>query len=88
MKQQADKPQKSKSTLKWFIGNLVKVIIIAAAVVGLSVISKIPKKEQDTSVSEPVPVNVKVLKVTTEPEFDDVLLMGKWLSPMTNMVFV
>ena len=63
--------KKSKKSSGWLRRNVPKIILIFLAIAVLSIISKLPKREKDTSVSEPAPVNVTVMDVVSEDEFAD-----------------
>ncbi len=63
--------KETKKKRGWFRRNVLKIILILVAIGVLSIISKLPKKEKDTSVSEPAPVNVTVMDVVSENEFAD-----------------
>jgi RND family efflux transporter MFP subunit len=73
--------KKSKKTSGWFRRNIPKVILILVATVVLSVISKMPKRDDDTPASEPAPVNVKVMDVTAESEFADTFELPAVIEP-------
>jgi RND family efflux transporter MFP subunit len=61
--------KKEKKTHGWLRRNVPKAVIIIAAIVVLTIIAKIPKKEQHTAATEAAPVNVEVMTVEAEPEF-------------------
>ena len=73
--------KKSKKTSGWFRRNVPKVILILLAIVVLSVISKMPKRDDDTPASEPAPVNVKVMDITAESEFADTFELPAVIEP-------
>jgi membrane fusion protein (multidrug efflux system) len=51
--------------------NGVKAFIILAAIAGLTVIMRMPRKKKDAPPTEAPPVNVTVMTVTTEPQLAD-----------------
>ena len=63
MSKQTEEPKRNKKGRSWFIRNIMKLIIIFAAIGVLTFISKIPKKENVSETSEVPPVNVKVMKI-------------------------
>ena len=81
MNKQTHETKKSKKTSGWLRRNIPKVILVLAAIAGLSIISKIPKRAEDTSVSEPAPVNVTVMEVVPEAQFTDTLELPAVVEP-------
>ncbi len=81
MKKQTDEPKKGKKAGGWFIRNVIKLIIIFAAVAALTFVAKIPKKADETAVSEAPPVNVEVMNITAEPEFADTFKLPAVIEP-------
>jgi membrane fusion protein (multidrug efflux system) len=81
MRKETDNPEHSKKGRNWFIRNFVKLIIVAAVVAALSFVTKIPKKTEETSVSEAPPVNVEVMKIKPESEFADTFKLPAVIEP-------
>jgi membrane fusion protein (multidrug efflux system) len=67
-KQSTKISKKNHNRLLW---NAVKAFIILAAIAGLTVIMRMPAKNKDAPATEPPPVNVTVMTVTTEPQLAD-----------------
>lgn len=68
----SEKSPKNRATKKnhgWFRRNAPKVVIIIVAVTILTLITKLPERDRQTSPTEPAPVNVKVMTIVAEPEF-------------------
>jgi len=61
--------KKEEKTHGWLRRNAPKAVVIIAAIAALTLITKIPKKEQHAAPTEAVPVNVKVETVVAEPQF-------------------
>ncbi len=55
----------------WFVRNIIKLVIVFAAIAGITFIGKIPKKENTTEASVAPPVNIKVMNIVPKPEFAD-----------------
>lgn len=73
--------KESKKTSGWLRRNVPKIILILIAIAVLSVISKIPKRDEDKATSKPAPVNVKVMDVTAVPEFADTFKLPAVIEP-------
>jgi membrane fusion protein (multidrug efflux system) len=67
-KQSTKISKKNHNRLLW---KAVKAPIIIAAIAGLTVIVRMPAKNKDAPATEPPPVNVTVMTVTTEPQLAD-----------------
>jgi len=68
----ADKSTKvSKTNNSWLRRNLVKAIIVLAAIGILTAIIKMPAKKREAPATEAPPVNVKVMTVTAVPQLAD-----------------
>lgn len=61
----------SKTNNNWLRRNVIKAVIILAAIAILTVIMKMPTKEREVPATESPPVNVTVMTVTAEPQFAD-----------------
>jgi len=61
----------SKTNNNWLRRNVIKAIIILAAVAILTVIMKMPAKKREAPATEAPPVNVAVMTVTAEPQLAD-----------------
>ena len=81
MSKQTEEPKRNKKGRSWFIRNIMKLIIIFAAIGVLTFISKIPKKENVSETSEVPPVNVKVMKIVQKPEFADTFRLPAVVEP-------
>ncbi len=69
MRDKVPKTKKDRTTQGWFRRNAPKVVIIIAAITILTLITKLPEREQYAAPTDAVPVNVKVMTVVAEPEF-------------------
>ena len=81
MKKNTDGPEKSKKSGNWILRNIIKLIIIVAVVIVLTIVSKLPKKEQQTEVTEAAPINVKILDIKTESDFEDTISLPAVVEP-------
>lgn len=61
----------SKTNNNWLRRNVIKAVIILAAIAILTVIMKMPAKKREVPATESPPVNVTVMTVTAEPQFAD-----------------
>ena len=73
--------KENKNNGGWFRRNIPKIILIFVAIAVLTIISKIPKRTENTTVTKPAPVNVKVMKVTAESEFADTFKLPAVIEP-------
>lgn len=77
-------PPKNISTgtrQNWLWRNVVKAIIVLMVIGILIVVSKIPKKDRQTPLTEAPPVNVSVMTVTAEPELPDTFDLPAVIEP-------
>ncbi|MBN2589100.1 MAG: efflux RND transporter periplasmic adaptor subunit [Sedimentisphaerales bacterium] len=81
MKKQTEVTKTKKKAGNWFIRNIIKLVIIFAAIAGLTLIGKIPKNEDKTEALEAQPVNVKVINVVPESEFADMFKLPGVVEP-------
>ena len=66
-KEQITKKEEKKH--RWLRRNAPKIVVIIAVLAVLSLITKIPKKEQHAAPTEAAPMNVKVETIVAEPQF-------------------
>jgi membrane fusion protein (multidrug efflux system) len=71
MSNQSPETGKIRISREWLRRNAVKAIIIFAAIVVLTIISKLPNRKQDTTPPAETPVNVTVINVITEAQLAD-----------------
>ena len=69
MSEKSPKDRTTKKSHGWFRRNAPKAVIIIVAIAILTFITKLPKREHETSPTEPAPVNVTVMTIVAEPEF-------------------
>ncbi len=81
MKKENDENKVKKQNGNWFARNIRKLIVILVAIGAFVAVSKIPKKEAVTKVTEAPPVNVKVMNVVSEPEFADTFRLPAVVEP-------
>lgn len=81
MSNQKPETIKNKINRGWFRRNIPKAIIILVAVAVITVITKIPKRQQDTAPSEAPPVNVTVMTVTALPQLADTFDLPAVIEP-------
>jgi membrane fusion protein, multidrug efflux system len=62
-------------------GILVKLAIVAVAIIALFALAYMPSAEQEVVPTEAPPVNVTVLPVTAEPQFPDVFDLPAFIEP-------
>jgi membrane fusion protein (multidrug efflux system) len=74
----AEKEKKKHGRLR---RNAPKVIIIIAAIAALTIIAKIPKKNQNSAPTEAAPVDVEVETVVAEPQFADTFELPAIVEP-------
>lgn len=65
----------------WFRRNILKAVIIIIAVVILTVITKIPKRDRYTEPIEAAPVNVTVMTIEKEPRFAETFDLPAIIEP-------
>ena len=73
--------KENKKNHGWFRRNMPKIILILVAIAALTIISEIPKRNDNTAASKPAPVNVKVMNVTAESEFADTFKLPAVIEP-------
>ena len=81
MKQKTNENKAGKTNGNWFVRNIIKLLIVFAAIVGVTFIGKMKKKESETEFSDPPPVNVKVMKIVPESEFVDTFTLPAVVEP-------
>ena len=81
MKKETKEHKKNKKAGGKFTNNIIKVIIIFAAITALTFIAKIPKKESQVADTNAPPVNVKVMKVVPESQFPDTFKLPAVIEP-------
>lgn len=54
-----------------FARHVLRLVIIVLAILAVVLVSKIPKRQTDVGETEPQPVNVTVMQITSEPEVED-----------------
>ncbi len=69
------------ATRGWFRRNIVKVLILLAAVGVLAGISAVPPRNREAPPGEPDPVNVKVMEVVATPELADAFTLPGVIEP-------
>ena len=80
-----DKSTKNnKAKTNWLFRNIIKVVIILAAVAVLTIVMKMPEKKREAPATEAPPVNVVVMTVTAEPQFADTFDLPS--TPSRNVV--
>ncbi len=60
---------------------VVKIVIVAVAIITLFVLAQMPSPKQDVAVTEAPPVNVTVLPVSAEPQFPDAFDLPAVIEP-------
>ncbi len=71
MSDQSPETGKSKISRGWLRRNATKAIIILAAIVVLTIITKLPERKRDTSPPVETPVNVTVMNVVSQAQLAD-----------------
>jgi len=79
MGNKSTKTNKTKNS--WLRRNIIKAVIILAAIAILTVIMKMPAKKREVPATEAPPVNVKVMTVTAEPQFADTFKLPAVVEP-------
>jgi membrane fusion protein (multidrug efflux system) len=73
--------KKEKKKHWWLRRNAPKAVIIIAAIAVLTMIAKIPKKNQNSAPTEAAPVDVEIMTVITEPEFAETIELPAIVEP-------
>jgi membrane fusion protein, multidrug efflux system len=81
MKKQTGEPQTNQKHRGWFRRNIVKIVIIIAAIIAVNIVAKIPKKEKEAAVLETPAVNVKVMEVIPKSQFADTFKLPAVVEP-------
>jgi membrane fusion protein (multidrug efflux system) len=81
MMKETQEHNRNKKAGGWFISNVIKVIIIFAAIAGLTFIAKLPKKENQVADINTPSVNVKVMKVVPVTQFPDTFKLPAVIEP-------
>jgi len=81
MKKENEEIKTKKKGGHWFIRNIIKLVIVFAAIFAITLIGKIPKKDTTTEASEAPPVNVKVMKISLKDEFADTFKLPAVVEP-------
>lgn len=81
MKKETEESKENKKAGGWFISNVIKVIIIFAAIAALTFIAKLPKKENKVVDINTPSVNVKVMKVVSAAQFADTFKLPAVIEP-------
>ena len=81
MKKENDEIKVKKKTGNWFLRNVVKLLIVFAALGAITMIGKIPKTDNSSEVSDAPPVNVKILNVVPIAEFEDTFKLPAVVEP-------
>lgn len=81
MKKQNEENKIETKKSNWFIRNIIKLVIVFAAIAGLTFIAKMPKKEVTTEASVAPPVNIKVMNIIPKPEFADTFRLPAVVEP-------
>jgi len=81
MKQQAPKTRSGKASRGWLRRNVVKGLVILAALTFLTVIAKLPRRNRDTAATDAPPVNVKTMTVVARDQLADTFELPAVVEP-------
>ncbi len=81
MSDQSDRTESPEAGRGWFRRNIVKLVIVLAAVAVLAGISAVPPRDRAVPPGEAAPVNVSVMKVVAIPELADTFTLPAVVEP-------
>jgi membrane fusion protein (multidrug efflux system) len=81
MKDQSSKTRSGKATRGWLRRNVVRGLVILAALTFLTVIGKLPRRNRDTAATDAPPVNVKTMTVVARDRLADTFELPAVVEP-------
>ena len=81
MSDQSQRTARPEAGRGWFRRNIVKLVIVLAAVGVLAGISAVPPRDREVPPGEAVPINVNVMKVVAIPELPDTFTLPGVVEP-------
>lgn len=81
MKDQSSKTAPGKTSRRWLRRNIVRGLVILAALTFLTVIGKLPRRNRDTAATDAPPVNVKTMTVVARDRLADTFDLPAVIEP-------